>query len=861
MTNCDGTSEILSTVSGSISLNATLKVSSETKACEWYLNSTTPTANNLYLAVLDSISLSDNDKLEILKGDNKTVDTVITGKQLGSKIGVLFTQIAAKNVALIRLTLDTNDTSHVRKFDVTFNTNGRWDIVEKTERTYYIPLNPTAPTAGNPTQTFALSFNTNLNKALVLEYMLPTGTAPSAPAVSGVTLPAVRGEWDDIIIQSPDPKTPAVLTLNNFDYSSHRIVISTHLVTKECSGYKSITSGAGTTFNTPHPIDDGEEIECLWIAYADTKSDRLVVSYDGVKELLSQSDLIEISDGGSEQDSTLAEIRSGNLAVVKNDVSTRVTSKNAVRIHYMSPFVTDATQMVTILVQKATVSRVNPSDTVNLKADDTEKNPIFMTAAPLGQRAGFYLLTTGSVTQATLGFYSSNLLSDKPFMTVPKGRVVPDVIWSPTNILRIGLLDGTTSVSGKFAATNSSDVTSIGDSDSILLSNLTSGQEVRWLIPGREDNSVFNLAIHKLVLDVPESSISIKRISTEKDPVIFTASFDVKTNSVLNTKAFPEIELAGNYSYLLTYKRGKLTAPDVKSVLEATVSYAPQRLCGSEYQLDSSKNNSLILSPSSYPNNYRLVDPLLVTAASGNTCGWKLDATSNGIIHVSFDDLDLKDSQSLSLLSPLNNTVYKSSSPNSLPDDHLGQNITFIRLDSPLEKTPSNLNSVSGRGFRLRAEAVSCGGMLNIDENGSLVTPGYPNVTSVTRCIWLIKVSKPEQYSVLNFTMDYNLNSTDAKLEIYDNPNTRGHLMPLNSNYTVNGTYSSSLDQIIVSYTSVDGKKPLAPLRLNFTVESEFLSLKTDVMTINQRLFLKQTAKTIIYQRRFRSVAIIQIDV
>lgn len=812
--NCNGTEIPVPELKGTLSINGSLTV--KNVSCVWNLDTPGKVPLSLFLNGKEPVQLHPNDTLEIMN-DKGVVSVNLTGDDL-KHWGVILSEVSGK--AKIRLNISNEDGS--RLFHIGYNQESATvDFNYVQSHDYFIPINHMENTGKNGKATFAVTFNLdpklNPGKLLLVNYRQITMKEKPTYSIEGST--GVKDGSDPVFDLLNDAKTsdskiiPLKLSFTNFDYSNTRLVLGTEVVDSDCSYYKSLDKTTGKDVLTgPTNPTSGSSLNCVWLIKSDVP---LRIDTSQTHKLYGDDDVVEVVDGPQLLKSKiLCELNKENLDESEHTLDHSVSTKSQLRVSLVSKYVSDPTGLMKIEVSRATKSQVNPSGTISVTGDQDEPNPIFLFTAAIGQKAVF-TADPNLIAGTNLSFFSSYEKNELPFMTVYKGDLVPEKMVSPTSILRISTSDGADSkVKGKFESQKTMDSTAVGDSSSLVLLGIPDGSKVSWLLPRRPSNGSLHLNIPRLVLSNSDKNcIELIKI-VDKLPTIFKACYNPKLESV-KTRALPRILLNSVYSYVLTYTTGTGTLNGT-SLMEATATYVNDG-CSlvNRTLLDS---GAVVLAPESYPNNYRLNEE----SVDGVCHSWMALGKPSTFVHVVFDDVDLLGDQKLTIagpkISPYVSVLNKDAVLANQPDI-IAENQTFFQMDSPLKSSYSDLNGISGRGFKVNITSTNCGGAIDADKVTNLTTVGYPVAAAhVSKCIWIVTSSKKN--GILNITRTFGKDGGDGELVIYDNDNSR--VNRYNESYVKNETFTTSVSSTVITYTPKDPSKPLKALMLNWTVDCKF---------------------------------------
>jgi hypothetical protein len=315
---------------------------------------------------------------------------------------------------------------------------------------------------------------------------------------------------------------PISLNLQKFDPQTQRIVFTADLVDSGCSGFR--TDLKDKFIVKGDELIEGQSLNCIRLIKSDSP---VIVNYTLLASLLGPTDLLTIRSGGSEFSSPLvARIDSENLHSVRKDVRKQLSPGKNLRISYTSHFVSNRAAAPEIAFSATPASKIVSltNDTAAIQITD-EPGAIFLIEVQSGDRAKIDFKAAKPASLVLSFFSSADVSETKPFLVLPVNQISPDVVVSPTNILRIvasgsGRVDGTAGVE---SAINITDATAIGDEDSVsfLTSSIKPGTSATWLIPGRTPaTGSISLVIKQVTLDVTGSSVSITRLGSKTEEIV-----------------------------------------------------------------------------------------------------------------------------------------------------------------------------------------------------------------------------------------------------------------------------------------------------------------------------------------------------
>lgn len=732
--SCNGTVIPADKLDGELSLNGQPKPGS---SCVWTISNVT----GVLTFIVDNHFVLDKDDVLNVTRDNISVG-VPSLKDLTNRLGVIFTNATDINVnTSVTVTLTISSAAKIQRtlgLRFTGVTNKDIELPVEAGETYHIPLTNVTGKKGNK-EIESVTFRFPV-KGFVTgkKQLIEVEQNDGSPTVlfGNSDTPGTGLEFDAL---GTDLTKPISLSLTKFDPLTQRIVLTADLVDSSCSKFskdlneKFIISGDQLT--------PGQSLNCIRIIQSSSAAIRL--DYTKLASLLGSTDLLTIQSGGSEFSSpVIARIDADNLQSIKKDVRKQISAGKNLRISYTSHFVSKMEAAPEIAFTATTASRILSITNISQPLTITdEKDAIFLIEVASGSLAK-YEIKDPKATKQAISFFSSAEVSTetKAFLVIPADQVRPDVVVSPSNIMRVavsgpGSVDGNANFESSDALT---EATAIGDEDSVtfLTSSIKPGSSATWLIPSRiPATGSISLDVKSVTLDVTGSSLTVTRLGKERTEIVKEEWQSRLTSQSNKNLPVPEIVLSPAYSYLVRYTRGPTSTTNIPIALAASFSYSAVNGCSFDRNLTrEDADNGLEITPAAFPMHVPVVDPEIYSKADPkDSCGWRVNSSvPHNLVHTVFKSLDLGKGQVLTMKFDGQNVAVNET------NDLLANSTLMIDLKTPIS-SPSGLLSQTGRGFDITVDEVPCGGVIDTSKTKQITTPRYPAGLDVSRCLWIVK--------------------------------------------------------------------------------------------------------------------------
>lgn len=803
--NCDGNAVVFNDTEATLKLPTFVNGTN----CVWHINAT---GNESLVIFVKSWQLGPGDSVKITDFPSKK--DIYNIPAAAASAGLLFTNTKGN----ITITVAVNDTKASRDFDIFVTAKSQSSGIPITVSSPFrleIPLSVVPVASDVPDPSVNLNLDTSVaGKAVVAIYdKLVFGKGNVVYENSKSPVPEKFESLDDhdADVLQDDISKPLVIKWSGLTVKQkdNGMIFTLDLVDKACSDYIK----AEGTLSTPDGSKLRDFLKCLWLVDLSTTS----IEFDYSKlAFFGEADTLTIGSGLNGYNSkAMVTISQSNVDAVKASLASSIVPCPA-RITFTSGYIDEQKKsvMMSLLYSKSNNSVYHMQSGVQVLPPLTNGS-WYGVMVPTNQQAAIaFDGNSGVVADANFTFINTLNKNATPFMTVAKDQIMPNLIPSDTNSLLV-MVSGTSNLKNvqlrTLDAQNIATVIS-GSSGAVHISgSLPCGATKSILIPSRaNDSGIWTLTISTLQIQNQSDAFLIEQVDkTASNPALFSIRYK---DAAAKMSALPAMILPVKYNYILKYIRGQTCNVGANdNLLEAAISYTPQVTCQSNMTLDT---GVVKVVSTNYPEKY----PLYHTEIN-QKCGYAA-YNLNKFIYTVFHDLDLAGSQTLVFNVKGVQDIFTKDTK-ELPRDYIGENPQLMTLSSPLNVSLSDSQALSGRGFNVSLSSVDCGGYIQTDKNGAIITPGYPNTwANITSCIWILNVTQPNAHPVVNFTLDFD--DKTSMVTIYDNPTSRDENRTITlSGIKPNVTFSSSVNTIVILYR-LKGKTAAKGLQLNYSIESEF---------------------------------------
>ncbi|XP_013778111.1 cubilin-like [Limulus polyphemus] len=536
----------------------------------------------------------------------------------------------------------------------------------------------------------------------------------------------------------------------------------TNTVSKDCSG--GVVLNSSITLKSSNFTGEN----CHWIFYGVNKT-VLGLTFQNL-QFKGVLDEISVFDGDRK-------LSGNNLIKVSANSDTSIkdkyirTSGNNMTVTYTNPFQTEAFPVnLTIQVSSyggggyfknnGTINLNSSKDTVSLiKVKDDEQVMLTISNSSM--------LSPGSFIEVYSAFYKNSPLIAN---IVKNSKPSYPVVSSTSEMMIISHnFTGIENFSGNFTGVpKGCHSVSTEKSDVFTLSG-NCNHTCTWVIPHINParvNSTDNLVLKMNSLNLLDGDqIKLSKLDEQMTKV---ATITAKTNFV------PILYLPAKTGAYVAVSRGNCTGHN--KVLAASYDTSP----ACKKQMNMTLGEYSTVSSPNFPDSYPL----------GAECLWNIGipGSKSGLLHITFNSLDLTQNHTLSIQGVLNGTetetVVLGEKNSSLPNDFLlkpQKEINFLSY--------SVGNLTVGRGFEIMVTALDCGGV-HTNDSGKLEI--RPNVTS---CVWIIRVPPTKGDAVNIITFSIKKPEDKSILKIYDGGSVRDTQI---TNLTASSIWSRTNELLII---------------------------------------------------------------